>query len=234
MIDFQLEYELGDGILKLSIEWHYVSAKKQQTIFNSEPLPAAHVYTLVEDMQKTGRVKQVILTDAQDSTWTMKELKKYLTEMETEPQDVSVYFDGGFHREEQRAGLGAVIYFQQNAKSYRLRVNQQADYLVSNNEAEYAALYFALELFDELGVHHQEVAIFGDSQVVIKELNGEWAVTDNVLSKWADRIEHKLGQLGITPTYTHIDRAKNDEADQLANQALAGTAIHAQKEIRKK
>ncbi|MEG0471467.1 MAG: reverse transcriptase-like protein [Solibacillus sp.] len=220
--------------MKLSIEWHYVSAKKQQTIFTTEPLAAAHVYTLVEDMQKTGRVKQVILTDEQDSTWTLKELKKYLTEMETEPHDVSIYFDGGFHREEQRAGLGAVIYFQQNAKHYRLRVNQEAEYLVSNNEAEYAALYFALELVHELGVHHQEVAIFGDSQVVIKELNGEWAVTDNGLSKWADRIEHKLSQLGLTPTYTHIDRAKNDEADQLANQALAGTAIHAQKEIRKK
>lgn len=220
--------------MKLSIEWHYVSTKKQQTVFKSEPLPAAHVYTLVEDMQKTGRVKQVILTDAQDSTWTVKELKKYLAELETEPHNVSVYFDGGFNREELRAGLGAVLYFQQSGKNYRMRVNQQADYLVSNNEAEYAALFFALELCDELGVHHQEIAIFGDSQVVINELNGEWAVTDDGLSKWADRIERKLDKLGITPHYTHIERAKNDEADQLANQALAGTAIHAQKEVRKK
>lgn len=218
-------------LLKLAIEWHYETKNKQRATFKSEALPAAHVYTLVEDMLKTGRVKEVLLTDEHDSTWTLKELKKYLKELETEPHDVSLYFDGGFHREDNLAGLGAVIYFNQNGKPYRLRVNQQAEYLQSNNEAEYAALYFAIEQLEELGVHHQGITIYGDSQVVIHELNGEWAVSDSVFSKWADKVEHKLAQLGLKPQYTYIERKQNAEADQLATQALAGIDIHAQKNM---
>lgn len=217
--------------MKLIIEWHYETPKKLQATFKSEPMPAAHAFVLLEDMQKTGRIKNIIITDEHDSTWTMKELKNYLKEMETEPHEVSLYFDGGFNREQQLSGLGAAIYFKQNGKNYRLRVNQQAEYLQSNNEAEYAALYFALEQIEELGVHHQEIEIYGDSQVVINELNGEWAVSDTILSKWADKVEHKLERLGIKANYTYLDRTKNIEADQLANQALQGITIQGQKEI---
>jgi ribonuclease HI len=220
--------------LKLTIEWQYETTKKLQITFKSEPIPAAHAFVLIEDMQKTGRMKNVTLTDEYDCTWTMKELKNYLKEMETEPQEVVLYFDGGFNREQQLAGLGAVIYFKQSGKDMRLRVNQQAEYLQTNNEAEYAALYFALEQIEELGVHHQEIEIFGDSQVVINELNGEWAVTDTILSKWADKVEQKLEALGLKVHYSYIDRTKNMEADQLANQALQGIVIQGQKEIQKK
>lgn len=220
--------------MKLTIEWHYETSKKLQATFKSGPIPAAHAFVLVEDMQKTGRMKNVILTDEHDSTWTMKELKSYLKEMETEPHEVVIYFDGGFNREQQLAGLGTVIYFKQSGKDMRLRINQQAEYLQTNNEAEYAALYFALEQIEELGVHHQEIEIFGDSQVVINELNGEWAVTDTVLSKWADKVEQKLEALGLKAHYYFIDRTKNMEADQLAYQALQGIVIQGQKEIQKK
>ena len=217
--------------MKLAIEWQYQTQKKQQITLKSDPIPAVHAYTFVEDMQKTGRVKDIILTDEHDSTWTFKELKKYLNELETEPHEVIVYFDGGFNREQKLSGLGAVIYFKQNSKSYRMRVNQQAEYLTSNNEAEYAALYFAVEQLEELGVHHQSIEIFGDSQVVINELNGEWAVVDSVFSKWADKIEQKLGKLGVKATYTYVERANNAEADQLANQALQGISIQAQRDL---
>ena len=220
--------------MKLTIEWQYETSKKLQATFKSEPIPAAHVYVLLEDMQKTGRMKNFILTDEHDSTWTMKELKSYLKEMETEPHEVVLYFDGGFNREQLLSGLGAVIYFKQNGKNYRLRVNQQAEYLQTNNEAEYAALYFALEQIEELGVHHQEIEIYGDSQVVINELNGEWAVSDTILSKWADKVEQKLEKLGLKAHYTYVERTKNMEADTLANQAIQGITIQGQKEIQNK
>jgi ribonuclease HI len=40
------------------------------------------------------------------------------------------------------------------------------------------------------------------------------------LSKWADRIERKLRQLGINPEYELISRKENREADKLASPAL--------------
>ena len=220
--------------MKLTIEWQYETPQKQKITFISEAIPAAHAYTLVEDMQKTGRMKSVTLTDEHDSTWTMKELKKYLKELETEPHNVTLYFDGGYNREQKLAGLGVVIYFQQSGKNYRLRMNQQDEYLMSNNEAEYAALHFAIKQLEELGVHHQPISIYGDSQVVLNELNGDWAVTDSILSQWADKIERKLEKLGLRPQYHYIERDKNDEADQLASQALEGIEIYAERSVNKK
>lgn len=162
-----------------------------------------------------------------------KRAKKYLKSLETEPTEVEVYFDGGFNREEKLAGLGIVVYYKQNGKNYRLRTNQLAEYLTSNNEAEYAALNLAVEQLEEMGVHHQKIKIYGDSQVVINEMNGEWGVTDSVLSTWADKIDAKLQKLGIRPEYQHIDRKLNGEADQLANQALLEVEIYADIDIRK-
>ncbi|MGN7476233.1 reverse transcriptase-like protein [Solibacillus silvestris] len=219
--------------MKLMIEWQYITPAKQEITWRSEAMPAAHVYTIVEDLQKTGRLKSVVLTDEHESTWTFKELKKYLKELETEPSEVKVYFDGGFNREEKLAGLGVVIYYKQNGKNCRLRTNRLAEYLMSNNEAEYAALNLAIEQLEEMGVHHQTVAIFGDSQVVINEMNGEWAVTDTTLSAWADKIDAKLQRLGIRPQYEFIDRKLNAEADQLATQALQHIDIHADVDVQK-
>lgn len=105
--------------------------------------------------------------------------------------------------------------------------------MTSNNEAEYAALNLAVEQLEEMGVHHQVIKIYGDSQVVINEMNGEWAVTDSVLSTWADKIDAKLQKLGLRPEYQYIDRKLNGEADQLANQALQEVEIYADIDIRK-
>lgn len=223
----------GESRLELTIEWQYITKAKQEITWRSEAIPAAHAYTLVLDMENTGRTKNIVMTDEHDSTWTLKELKKYLKSLETEPTEVEVYFDGGFNREEKLAGLGIVVYYKQNGKNYRLRTNRLAEYLTSNNEAEYAALNLAVEQLEEMGVHHQKIKIYGDSQVVINEMNGEWAVTDSVLTTWADKIDAKLQKLGIRPEYQYIDRKLNGEADQLANQALQETEIYADIDIRK-
>ena len=52
-----------------------------------------------------------------------------------------------------QAGLGIVIYFKQGKKKYRLRVNELIHQMDTNNEAEYAAFHYALNLLEELGVH---------------------------------------------------------------------------------
>ena len=217
--------------MNLLIEWQYKTPNGLQTTFRSEAMPAAHALVLAEDLQRTGRMQNMTLFDEQDSTWTLKELKRYIKELETEPHNISIYFDGGFERETATAGLGCVIYYEQNGKAFRLRKNQMVNQLESNNEAEYAALYLAITELDLLGGNHQAIKIVGDSQVVINELNGEWAVTDNVLSNWADKIEKKLHKIGITPHYEHIPRTANGEADQLASQALKGISIEATLEL---
>ncbi|MGE7624386.1 ribonuclease H family protein [Viridibacillus sp. NPDC096237] len=217
--------------MNISIEWIYKTPRGTETTFRSEEMPATKGLIIAEDIERTGRVKSITFTDSFDSTWTIKELKRYIKEIETEPHNITVYFDGGFDRSTSTSGLGCVIYFEQSGKSYRLRKNAPSEVLKSNNEAEYAALHLSLKELERLNVHHLPVVFIGDSQVVINQMSGEWALLEKELSSWADRIDEKLKELGIRPSYELIPRKENSEADRLATQALNGIEITAQLEL---
>lgn len=148
--------------------------KELQRFYVQKRCLFAQALLLAEDMEKTGRVKLLHCIDRQATSWSLKELKAYLKEIDSEPHDITVYFDGGFDRGTRQAGLGCAIYYEQNGKSYRLRKNAFSLELQSNNEAEYAALYLGLVELELLNVHHLPVRFIGDSQVVINQLSGEW------------------------------------------------------------
>lgn len=216
--------------MKIIIEWVY-EKNRATTTFRSREMSPGEALHIAEDLEKTGRVKKLTFIDQYDSTWLAKELKKYLKEMETEPQHVVVYFDGGYDLQSRLAGLGCVIYFEQNGQKYRVRKNIAADGLASNNEAEYAAFQLSLVELELLDVHHQTVRFIGDSQVVINQLNGEWPVYEKELALFADRIDEKLNKMGIIPAYELIPRKSNQEADRLASQALQGIEIASKMEL---
>ena len=217
--------------MNILIEWIYKIPKGVETVFRSEEMPAAQALLFAEDLERTGRTKNITFIDRFDSTWTVKEMKGYLKGIETEPHNITVYFDGGFDRATSKSGLGCVIYYEQSGKSYRLRRNASYDELTSNNEAEYAALYLSIQELELLNVHHLPIRFIGDSQVVINQLGGDWPALENNLSRWADRIDEKLKDLGILPEYELVPRKLNSEADRLATQSLNGISITATREI---
>lgn len=217
--------------MKITIEWTYKTPKGTETIFRSDEMEIAKAFLLAEDIEKTGRVKSLTLTDNYDSTWTIKELKRYIKEMENEPHNVTVYFDGGFDVETRTSGMGCAIYYEQNGKSYRVRRNASSVELNSNNEAEYAALHLAVLELEQLSVHHIPVRFIGDSQVVINQISGEWPAYEKELASWADRIDEKLKDLGIQAEYELVSRKLNNEADRLASQALNGIEVNARLEL---
>lgn len=217
--------------MKVLIEWTYRSPKGTETVFKSEEMLAAQALLIANDLEKTGRAKQLVFIDQFDSSWTVKELKGYLKGIETEPHNIIVYFDGGFNWESKAAGLGCVIYYDQNGKSYRLRKNASVDGLTSNNEAEYAALHLCLQELEFLGIQRLPVQIIGDSRVVINHLSEEWPVIEQDLYSWADKIEAKMKSLELQPQYELVSRKANGEADRLAAQALAGIEIIATSEM---
>ncbi len=216
------------------IRWVYVTPKKQEVVLTSDLLPVEQALLLAEDFEKTGRVKELTFIDRQHVTWTKKELIKLQKELETEPHDVIAYFDGSFDNETLQSGVGVVIYYKQNNDQYRFRANRQLDELKSNNEAEYAAFWFLVQMLEELGVHHLPVVFRGDSHVVLNQLSGMWPCFEDDYNAWLDRIEAKLAELGIQPVYEPISRKQNKEADQLARQALEGKSIASTMELGKK
>ena len=211
--------------MKVRIDWTYKSPKNQVVEFLSEELEAREALVVAQDLERTGRTKRLQFADRHNSNWSLKELKNYVKEVETEPHEVVVYFDGGFDLQTKRAGLGCAIYFKQNGKEYRKRKNAAIDEIDSNNEAEYAALSMAVQEIEILGAHHLPVRFIGDSRTLVNQMSGEWAVPEQSLAKWADRIDQRLEKIGIRPEYEFVPRKENAEADRLATQALNGTVV---------
>lgn len=217
--------------MNYKIEMTYKLKGNDPVQFTSEWLKAEVAIRMGEELEKMGKVSQFSFLDEMSHSWTMKEMKKLTAEIEEEPHDITLYFDGGFNKNTNEAGLGAIIYYKQGKKQFRLRANQFIEQMETNNESEYAALYFALDLLEELGVHHLPCEIKGDSQVVLKQLEGDWPCFEDNLNRWLDRIEEKLKNLGIMAKYEAVPRKENKEADKLASQALEGKMIHSTMEL---
>lgn len=112
-----------------------------------------------------------------------------------------------------------------------MRKNLYIEQIDSNNEAECAALWFLLNELEELGIHHTDVTIHGDSHVIINQLTGDWPCYEEVLNQWLDRIQEKIKELHLHLNLRAISRQENKEADQLAGQALRGESISALKDL---
>ena len=218
-------------MVKVMMEWTYSTAKRPSAIFVSDWLDARDALAIAEDLEKAGRLKDADFKDEVGTSWTRKELKKLLAEVEEEPQDVTAYFDGGYLKGEMAAGIGSVLYYRMGKKRWRIRSNARLESFDSNNEAEYAAFYETLNQMEELGVHHQRCVFRGDSLVVLNQLAGEWPCMEENLNRWLDRIEKKMEHLHIIPVYEPVQRKANQEADRLATLALKGEKIHSKFEI---
>lgn len=213
--------------MKYRLEWMYKIKSNEKVQCTSEWVSGEFAVQFAEELENTGKVTDLYFYDEQGTSWILKEMKKLLAEVEEDPHEITVFFDGGFQKETNQAGLGAVIFFKQGKKKYRIRANERFDEMESNNEAEYAAFYFALNILEDLGVHHLTCEFKGDSQGVLKQLEGEWPCYEETLNRWLDRIEEKMKTLGMQPKFTVIPRKENKEADKLATQALEGKDIFA-------
>ncbi|MEW9501849.1 reverse transcriptase-like protein [Jeotgalibacillus marinus] len=186
---------------------------------------------IISDFEKTGRMKELKIEDDFGQTWNLKEFKKLMTQKVEQKTNVSIEFDGSFHKENGQSGIGVVLHYSESNKRFRVRENNHLNHLKSNNEAEYAALYRSIQLCEELLISHQKIAVVGDSLVVINQLNDEWPCYDQVLNNWLDKIEVLCKKNNLKIEATAVRREKNKEADKLASQAIEGIFIQSKTEI---
>jgi ribonuclease HI len=102
-----------------------------------------------------------------------------------------------------------------------LPVVEEADTIgnATNNIAEYTALVEGLQLATELGV--KRLAVFSDSELMVKQMNGEYRVKNpELLELYTEAKQLAAGFEKLT--LTHVRREQNARADAIGNDALDG------------
>jgi probable phosphoglycerate mutase len=89
--------------------------------------------------------------------------------------------------------------------------------VATNNVAEYRALIAGLEKAVELGL--DEVGVVSDSELLVKQMTGEYRVKNEALKKLNDEAERVARRIGDV-SYTAVRREHNELADRLVNEAL--------------
>jgi ribonuclease HI len=119
------------------------------------------------------------------------------------------WFDGSAQPNPGRCGIGAVL---SGPAGIRIDIAQPAGY-GNSSEAEYRALIAVLEAAVQAGSH--QLTIYGDSQVVVNDVNGADGVTAPSLLAYRTAACSLLAQLRDV-TLRWIPRHKNAEADALS------------------
>ena len=129
-----------------------------------------------------------------------------------------IYTDGGARGNPGPAGIGAVFYEDDGAGS-QTKVNEIKKYIGegTNNFAEYTALITALEYAAELG--HKNIQCYLDSELVVKQLNGQYKIREPNLKELASKVLALTNKFQSIK-FTHVPREKNHEADKLVNLAI--------------
>jgi hypothetical protein len=87
---------------------------------------------------------------------------------------------------------------------------------VTNNQVEYEALLRGLQYLREAGA--VSVEVYGDSKLVIKQLNGQYECKSDALRSYYEECREILKSLQLV-ILQHIPREHNEEANRLAQSA---------------
>ncbi len=130
-----------------------------------------------------------------------------------------IYIDGASHGNPGPSGIGAIIN-DDNGKT----LGNISKFIgnATNNIAEYTALIYGLQ--EALILRADEVIINTDSELLAKQLNGEYRVRDAGLKPLYEQALHLSRGFGKFEI-RHIDRANNKGADRLADKAIKNESL---------
>lgn len=124
-----------------------------------------------------------------------------------------VYFDGAARGNPGPAAIGWVIVTDDGI------VGEGGEHIgeTTNNRAEYDALVRALSVAADYGF--DVVELRGDSELVVKQVTGEWETNHPALRERRVRVRELLERFDSW-SVTHVPREINERADARANEAL--------------
>ncbi|HEX2974191.1 MAG TPA: ribonuclease HI family protein [Tepidisphaeraceae bacterium] len=137
-----------------------------------------------------------------------------MTAAEHSTEVITLEFDGGSRGNPGPAGIGVVL---RAADGTTLVTLGRFIGRATNNVAEYRALITALEQARQLGA--RKIQIRGDSELIIKQMRGEYRVKHPDLQPLYQEAQELVRQFELL-SIEHNYRDKNALADKLANLAM--------------
>ena len=125
-----------------------------------------------------------------------------------------LFTDGGARGNPGPAAYGFVL---ESDDGTVLAAEGEAIGTATNNVAEYSGLIAGLEKALEL--HVPEVEVVSDSELMVKQMRGEYRVKNEALRELYNEATALARRLGNVE-YRHVKRAHNELADKLVNDAL--------------
>jgi len=129
----------------------------------------------------------------------------------------SVYIncDGASRGNPGRAAIGIQI----KGEDKKTVLKQHSEYVgkATNNVAEYLAVLKSLDIAKKFT--NQNVFVYSDSELLVRQMNGRYKVKNKNLKELFDQVQ-KLQNSFQKVVFTHVRREYNVIADQLANEAL--------------
>jgi ribonuclease H / adenosylcobalamin/alpha-ribazole phosphatase len=122
--------------------------------------------------------------------------------------------DGGARGNPGPAAFGYVLETEDGTV---LAAHGEAIGVATNNVAEYRALVAGLQKALEVGV--DEVDVVSDSQLLVRQMTGEYKVKNEALRKLSIQVAALARRLRQV-TYRSVPREHNELADRLVNEAL--------------
>ena len=124
-----------------------------------------------------------------------------------------IYTDGACLGNPGPMGIGVVVY------KGRTKLMEISEYVGegTNNIAEYLSLIRALEIATEK--EESEVHIRTDSQLIARQISGEYKVKDKKLKPLKAKVDKLTENLKVK--VEHISREQNARADELAKRAVS-------------
>lgn len=127
---------------------------------------------------------------------------------------LTVYTDGGARGNPGPAAIGVVVY---GGGERPLKQVGECIGDKTNNQAEYLALLRGLQ--EAMALDGSELTCFLDSELVVRQLNGQYKIKEPELQKLAVEAL-RISNNFLRVEFKHIGRAKNQLADKLVNDAL--------------
>jgi ribonuclease HI len=130
------------------------------------------------------------------------------------PKRLVVNVDGGARGNPGPAAIGVVV---STPDGEVLEEHAERIGSATNNVAEYRALMLGLERALALGA--REVELIGDSELVVRQVQGEYKVRDEVLWRLHKHVIRALAEFDSW-SIRHVRRDENEAADRLVNEVL--------------